>query len=338
MQYRCRLSECGAINDEWLSSCPVCGEDGTMVPLDAFIPEGRSGGGRLVSKAKDHKTEEIPRLKSGIDNLDILYGGEDDPGIPGGFVIQLTGPPGIGKSTLVTQIAGGPLYKDVLYVATEESASRVVRRLRRLRMRHAEDAQITHTQDLPTVLRAIREVNAKVVIVDSLHGLRLHAPEIPDEEDDNGLVMNMPKHTQQTVRDIAFQLIREAQKHGRTIFLLAHVNKENIVAGLREVEHMVDVVSYFEGSPKKIARTARCTKDRESDTTYTAHFKMTNIGLVSYDPKREKLEEEDDDSEGDSRNSGAGQGGRGGNRTLDLESPPPPRRKEKHAGKGGRVR
>lgn len=325
--YRCRIASCRAVNEYYMGFCPACGEEGVMVPINAVVPErNRQVGKRLVTKAKDHSMEKIPRMKTGIDNLDIMYGGEEDPGIPEGFVIQLVGPPGIGKSTLVTQIAGGPLCNETLYVAGEEAASRVGRRAKRLRCKNAEEIQIIHTQDLPTVFRAMREVNAKLVIIDSLQGLRLHSPEIPDDEqDEDGLIVNLPKHTQQTVRDVAFQLIREATRNKRTIILLAHINKDNTAAGLREIEHMVDAVSYFDGNPRKRARQGWCTKDREADVTYTAHFKMTDTGLVSYDPKLEKVDEEEEDDE-----EGKGKGGPGEGEAGGAAAP--------HAARGGRRR
>lgn len=295
-----------------------------MVPQGAVIPSSmRQVSRRLVAKVSEHGIEVVPRLKTGVENLDRLYGGEEEPGVPEGFVIQLVGPPGIGKSTLLTQIAGGPLCKDVLYIASEEAASRIGRRARRLKMRNAEDIQITHTQDLPTALRAIREVQAKIVIVDSLQGMRLSAPEDVPGDGDDDVTVKMPKHTQQTVRDIAFQLIREAQKYKRTIFVIGHINKENVIAGLREIEFMVDIVSFFEGDPTKVKRVARCTKNREGDTMYKAHFKMTNVGLVSYDPKKEKSDEQDDPHA-----AGDGKRGRGAAGAVDSQPSVSQRRKE----------
>lgn len=244
--------------------------------MRADISIARTRERKLVNTVSECEEDDVPRLKTGIGNLDRLLGGDEDPGIPHGVVIQLAGNPGIGKSTLLAQIAGGPLFSDVLYITSEEKISRIGRRAKRLRMKHANDIQVIATRSLGTAKRAIEECGAKIVIADSLQGLRLKDE---DEEDGNG-ELRMAKHTQQTVRDIAVSLISVSHKQGCTIVLVGHMNKQETMAGLKEIEHLVDIVCFFKGNPNKPERFVECSKNREGDTFYQAWFKMTQYGLM----------------------------------------------------------
>ncbi len=256
-----------------------------MVPISAPLGFSEKKG-RLVNLVSDCEDDDVPRLKSGIPNLDRLFGGDEDPGIPCGVVIQLAGNPGIGKSTLLAQVAGGPLCDDILYVASEEKIGRIGRRAKRLRMKNALNIQVIETRSLNTARKAIEECKAKIVIIDSLQGLRL----TDGDEDENG-ELKLSKHTQQTVRDIAVSLISVCHKRGCTVILVGHMNKQETMAGLKEIEHLVDIVCFFKGNPNRPSRHLVCSKNREGDTFYKAWFSMTGYGLMSVkEPSKEELE------------------------------------------------
>lgn len=241
-----------------------------------------------ISRVGDLKNVQIPRIKTGIWNVDRLLGGEEDPGLPKGFVFQLVGPPGIGKSTICAEIANA-LWDDCLYVTSEETKERIGRRCKRCRMSHADRIRVAETQDLSEAKEVIRESKAEVVIMDSLQGLRLHVMKGQKEGDFSP--RKQSKHTQNTVRDVAFDLISEARDRKCTMFLLGHVTKSGDLAGLREIEHMVDAVVYFElgeKDPTTIYRTMRNSKNRESDTNTKIWFEMTSKGLIPCDPPKLK--------------------------------------------------
>jgi predicted ATP-dependent serine protease len=187
-----------------------------------------------------------------------------------------------------------------LYIASEETAQRITQRAYRLNVPGKDRIQIAEVADLELAKQAIRETNARVVLVDSLQGLRKTEPLSPEEEfpyDERGLDVEPErrpktrgnrkhiKHTQMVVRDIALELIEVARKGKRTMILVAHVNKENELGGLREIEHMVDVVARFDKPHGQTMATRRFfffTKNREADTAVKALFEMTGQGLIDH--------------------------------------------------------
>lgn len=247
----------------------------------------RSG---LVVRSGEIDKTPIKRIRTGIKNLDDVFGGEPS-GIPIGFVIQFAGPPGTGKSTLLTQIVGGLLVDRSLYITSEETAQRIAQRAERLNVPGKDRISITETTDLDTAKRAIRETDAEFVIVDSLQGLRkAEEPDEPTREEPEGedgedrkprKARRHVKHTQLVVRDIANDLIEVARRGKRTMILVAHMNKENELAGLREIEHNVDIVARFDKKQQmSTRRDFWFTKNREADTAVRAIFEMTGQGLL----------------------------------------------------------
>lgn len=268
-----------------------------MVPLNAVIGP-RHARAKVISSLGTQPKEDVPRLSTGLPNLDEMFGGHGDKiGLAQGCVVQLGGNPGIGKSTLLAQIAAFLRHR-CLYVTTEESKRRLAARMRRV----AGEVAANHVDAISTiddglglggVCAAMRTHPAKVIIIDSLQGLR--KDDIPLEEREIQEVQQemeqgrrrrkrrgggSHKHSQLSVRDIALDLIREASKRKLTVIMTCHVTKDGALAGLKEIEHMVDVVAWFKGNPDASLRHVSCSKNREGDTMVNAEFDMTEHGLM----------------------------------------------------------
>jgi DNA repair protein RadA/Sms len=259
--------KCKETNVRWTERCQACGEQATMLPAGMDAPPSEQAAKQLVKMASQIDARDWVRVACGIPRLDLLYGG----GIPLDFIIQFSGPPGTGKSTILTQLVAGAIAPHGLYVAVEEPEARVVQRARRFGL--TNDFPIVHTEDVADVRTVMRQTKPKIVVVDSLAALTQF------EIDDEGKRRRRPK-SQYVTRDIAIELIAEAHKQKCCVFLLCHVNKGEEPAGLREVTHLVDAETRIEGDPKKRPRTIWNTKNRAGDTTYKAKFNMTEVGYV----------------------------------------------------------
>ena len=297
----CRCRYCRATNDFWAKFCPACGRGpGALIPLGiAVVSRARN---KAITSLGTQPRQDVPRLSTGLRNLDDMFGGKDDKvGLALGSVVQLGGQPGIGKSTLLAQIAAflGPRC---LYVTTEESKRRLAARVRRVAGDTAAERveAISTIEDglgLGAVCMAMRNHPAKVIIIDSLQGLRKDSIEINEEEEKPESIYEPEfvskkhrkhkrrekgKHSQLSVRDIALDLIKEANNRRLTMIMTCHLTKDGSLGGLREIEHMVDVVTWFKGSPDASLRTVSCSKNREGDTMVMAQFNMTEHGLVPW--------------------------------------------------------
>jgi DNA repair protein RadA/Sms len=271
--YRCRT--CRAIHPGWSACCPRCGQIGAMMPDGMKLITNELQGekaSRLITPLGEEPEEEVPRVSTGLLNLDELFGG----GLALGSVVQLGGNPGIGKSTLLAQIAGF-MHAEILYVTTEESKRRLARRARRVGGPSAGRVPSISTIDdklgLAEVRAAMRTHPARVVIVDSLQGMRAEGSALETKGQNK-------KHSQYVVRDIALELIQEANARRLTILFTCHVTKDGALAGLKEIEHMVDVVAWFRGAPETPHRQVSCSKNRDGDTSIVAHFEMGPNGLT----------------------------------------------------------
>lgn len=279
-----------------------------MVPIGVAIGGGLTKGKQAITLLWDQPKEDVARLSTGFRNLDLTFGGHGDKiGLAAGFVIQLGGQPGCGKSTLLAHIASH-LKEKCLYVTTEESKRRLAARVRRV----AGDEATKHMSAISTiddrlgltgVCIAMRTHQAKVIIIDSLQGLR--KDDAIEEEDTTAAASVSPmsrqlrsyyakkvaKHSQMSVRDIAMELIKEANRRKVTMLMVCHVTKDGALAGLKEIEHMVDCVAWFKGDVNATTRTFSCSKNREGDTTLSADFDMTEHGLFprATEPNKTKI-------------------------------------------------
>jgi DNA repair protein RadA/Sms len=231
--------------------------------------------------------EDFGRWSTGINELDRVLGetayeGKRQSGVVPGSVILLGGDPGIGKSTLLTQVAHivsgsvGP----VLYASGEESAQQIKMRSRRLGPAGADLFLLAET-DLDSIERAVTQTQPACVVVDSIQTMR-H----PEVESAPGTVSQ--------VRACTETLMRLAKTRGCAVFLVGHVTKEGAIAGPRVLEHMVDTVLYFEGERTQTYRILRAVKNRFGSTNEIGVFEMGGEGLLQVENPSEMLLSERD--------------------------------------------
>ncbi|NLU35980.1 MAG: DNA repair protein RadA [Clostridiales bacterium] len=243
---------CGARAYKWAGYCSSCGEWNTIVEEVIKSDEPARGIGaaagsfsKPVAVGKVSFTE-TPRFSSGSVELDRVLGGGI---VPGSFVL-VGGDPGIGKSTLLTQLASrvADSRGSVLYISAEESSQQV--RLRAERLGAVKDNFLVVSEaDMEQIEAYCEEIKPEVLIVDSIQ--TVYKPDIPSAP---GSVVQ--------VRESAAQLLRIAKNTGTAVFIAGHVTKDGAIAGPRVLEHMVDTVLYFEGERHTQYRILQAVKNR----------------------------------------------------------------------------
>ncbi len=253
---------CGQRSSKWLGRCPGCGGWNTFedLPHHARTLSTSPRGEAIPLTAAE--LADAPRWPVGIAGLDRVLGG----GLVGGSAVLLAGEPGVGKSTLLLQVAArlasvGP----VLYVSAEESARQVAMRAHRLEV--VRDGVLLLAE--PGVENALATAAAAppaALIADSVQ--TMYSDRVPA----------VPGSVTQ-VREVASQLVEYAKRQGPPVILVGHVTKEGLVAGPKSLEHLVDVVLEFGGSSTHPHRTLRATKNRFGPAMELALFAMTGRGL-----------------------------------------------------------
>jgi len=264
-------SECGYESARWLGKCPECDSWNTLIEQDITpqlvaekkLKQAPSAG--IDSQLIDEIPEEgLLRNSSGSAELDRVLGG----GIVEGSLVLVGGDPGIGKSTLLTQVSASysAQGRRVLYISGEESARQIKLRVSRLGL-EAGPLYILPENDMNAVARQMEKVQPELVIVDSIQ--TMYRPEMA----------SAPGSVSQ-VRESAAQLMRIAKTTGCAIFLVGHVTKEGAIAGPRVLEHIVDVVLYFEGDRQHQYRLLRAVKNRFGSVNELGIFEMTGRGMT----------------------------------------------------------
>ena len=259
-QYVC--SECGSINPVWLGKCPICGKFGTLVEE---IISSSTQEQVLTKIEKPKKLSEIEhttykRIKTGISELDTVLGG----GIVPCSIVLLGGDPGIGKSTILTQVSG-EIAKDnkVLYVSAEESLSQVKMRCERLNIT-SDNLMLVNECKLENI-----EVLAKdydFIIIDSIQAIYLDT-------------LSGSAGSVGQVKECASRLMRLAKSCKKTVFVIGHVTKDGTLAGPKVLEHIMDTVLYFEGEPTETHKIIRAVKNRFGSAQEVGVFEMTDKGI-----------------------------------------------------------
>lgn len=262
---------CGSQSRKWLGQCPDCHEWNTLVE-ERFRAAGKrssSGNGlrnAAVATVAFDKVEpqDDDRTTTGIDELDRVLGG----GIVAGSLVLIGGEPGIGKSTLVLQMAAKLAATDasVLYVSGEESERQIKLRGARIGV-SAENLFLMPETNLHEVFSEVERLRPKLVILDSIQTI------FTDK------IESSPGSVSQ-VREVAGQLMMFAKQTATPVFVTGHVTKDGSIAGPRTLEHIVDTVLYFEGDRHHNHRIIRATKNRFGAANEIGVFEMTNEGLV----------------------------------------------------------
>lgn len=263
---------CGANSAKWLGKCPSCGEWNSYVeevvsPATSSPAIWKSGGKSTPQTRKkptpvnEIVSEKLDRIPSGDQELDRVLGG----GIVSGSLVLIGGEPGIGKSTLMLQVAVRLVDQKILYVSGEESTQQIKMRADRLGIQSSQCYLLSET-NLQEVFNQIAGLSPDVLVIDSIQ--TLHSSQIEAA----------PSSISQ-VRECTGQLMRYAKESGTPVFLIGHINKEGSIAGPKVLEHMVDTVLQFEGDRNHFYRILRTTKNRFGSTSELGIYQMVEEGL-----------------------------------------------------------
>jgi DNA repair protein RadA/Sms len=255
--------ECGGHTLKWQGQCPSCGAWNTLV-AGAAAPVKRSGYAAEIKglRLADVEQAEVERASTGIAEFDRVLGG----GLVTGSVVLIGGDPGIGKSTLLLQAAGGqPADRSVLYVTGEESLQQIAMRARRLEV-DVSNLNVLAETCVEHLVQAVRSEPVNCLIVDSVQTMYSET------------IASAPGSVTQ-LREAAAQLVRLAKTTGTTVLLVGHVTKDGTIAGPRVLEHMVDAVLYFESESDSRFRILRAIKNRFGAANELGIFAMTETGM-----------------------------------------------------------
>jgi DNA repair protein RadA/Sms len=270
--YACQ--SCGHQSPKWLGRCPECGAWSSFVEEireARQAPAARGGKPAAISSLAEIDDEKLLRFSSGTPTLDRVLGG----GIVAGGAVLLAGEPGIGKSTLLLELAHrvGEQGRSVLYASAEESPRQLRLRAERLGCNSKAIGVVAESR-LEAVLDAARATSPALLLVDSVQALASEELESPP-----GAIGQ--------VRHSANRLVEMAKKSDLALFLVGHVTKDGAIAGPKSLEHLVDAVLSFEGERESDYRILRATKNRFGPTGEVAMFEMRESGLEPVtDPSR----------------------------------------------------
>ncbi len=259
---------CGTQHAKWAGQCSACKEWNTIVEEVVQKEEKRVWKQNITSKKVINKPLKISnivlnleeRIVTNNNELDTVLGG----GLVKGSVILLGGEPGIGKSTLLLQIALN-ISQKVLYVSGEESQSQIKMRAERIEAENSNCLILTET-NTQHIFKNIEEVEPDVLVIDSIQTLHTNSIEASPG-------------TISQIRETSAELIKFAKETATPVLLIGHINKEGNIAGPKILEHMVDVVLQFEGDRNHTYRILRSQKNRFGSTSELGIYEMRSSGL-----------------------------------------------------------
>jgi DNA repair protein RadA/Sms len=262
--------QCGSTQLKWMGRCPDCGEWNTLVETIQSKPGRETSASRLElprsapTPLTQVKAERQDRIPMAMEEFNRVLGG----GIVPGCLVLVSGDPGIGKSTLLTQVAAqmAMTHGPVLYVSGEESAQQIKMRADRLGLSSDQLHLLTET-DLDEILLHIERIKPTLAIVDSIQTVYL------------GELTSAAGSISQ-VRECAARLQGLAKQTGTSVFLVGHVTKSGAIAGPKVLEHIVDTVLYLEGDRHHTYRLLRSTKNRFGATSEVGVFEMRGAGMT----------------------------------------------------------
>lgn len=293
---------CGEVHSKWNGKCAGCGEWNTLVEeavsaapggLKAAKP-GKKKSNKIEFQTLSDAADPPPRIVMGVEELDRVFGG----GLVPSSATLIGGDPGIGKSTLLLQVAARLARNGLkaVYVSGEEAAAQIQERARRLKVADSPVELATET-DLRKIISALKSEKPDFVVIDSIQTLWSDSLEAA------------PGSVSQ-VRACAQELTRWAKTSGAALIIVGHVTKDGQIAGPRVVEHMVDTVFYFEGERGHQFRILRAVKNRFGPTDEIGIFEMHTYGLAPTKEPSALFLSSDEDSNGGSAVFAAMEGSR----------------------------
>ncbi len=265
--YECQ--NCGRRTPRYMGKCPNCGEFNTMIeqveePESTLASRPTTPLRSKPQRLKDVSAESGDRYPVPVEELSRVLGG----GLVPGSIVLVGGDPGIGKSTLLLQVAAlmDPIAGPVLYVSGEESERQIKMRAERLGVQ-ADGLYLVTETEVAAIMAHVESLKPRLIIVDSIQ-----TTYIEGKASSAGSVSQ--------VRECASQFRELAKNSGIAVFLVGHVTKEGIIAGPRVLEHIVDTVLYLEGDRFQAYRLLRSVKNRFGPTNEVGVFEMRDRGLV----------------------------------------------------------
>lgn len=266
--YYCK--NCGAQSVKWLGRCPECNEWNTfeeevLVRDDAQAPKGQYSPVAVPSTPKlidDIEAAQFPRLKTGLTEFDRVLGG----GIVRGSIVLLGGEPGIGKSTLLLQMALNLTERKILYISGEESETQLKMRASRISSVSSPNCYVLTETNTQQIFKNIEALQPDIVIVDSIQTMQ------------SNLIESAAGSISQ-LKECAAEFQHFAKRTACPVFLIGHITKDGTLAGPKILEHIVDTVLQFEGDRHYGYRMVRCIKNRFGSTSELGIFEMQQDGL-----------------------------------------------------------
>ena len=259
---------CGAESPKWIGRCPSCKEWNTY--HEEIIAPASSKNLSFIADLEKSKpvlldniqADEKNRHKTGISELDRILGG----GMVRGSLILLGGEPGVGKSTLALQLALALKNTKILYVSGEESDEQISLRAKRLKGSNPSCYILSETE-LENILAHSENIKPGLIIIDSIQTISTS-------------MLESSAGSVSQVRECAAQLLKYSKITGIPVFLIGHITKDGTLAGPKVLEHIVDVVLYFEGDNNYVYRILRSVKNRYGSTSELGIFEMGESGLA----------------------------------------------------------
>lgn len=267
--YKCNV--CGYEMVGFMGKCPECSSFGSLEEVVRMENTGKKKTAGVTQKLREVQSTNSDRVVTGINEFDRVMGG----GIVRDSVTILTAKPGAGKSTLLLQVANNiaKMGLDVLYASGEESASQIKSRADRVLMNINDRLHVISDNSLDNVMEEINRTNPEFIIVDSIQTFTMEAYQ-PSRA-------GSPTQTM----ECAYELVRLAKnsKNPKIVFIVGQMTKEDELAGVRALEHLVDTVLVIEGESGEELRSLMSTKNRYGSTGEMGFFNMTEDGMVSID-------------------------------------------------------
>ncbi len=278
---------CGAQSPQWMGKCKSCNEWNTII--EEVVSKPKNSSWESQSPSRSNKAQPISEIslqaKARVDTCDNELNRVLGGGIVAGSIILLGGEPGIGKSTLLLQVALKLKNEKLLYVTGEESDQQIRMRADRLNQLDSSCQILTET-NTQNIFQQIQEVQPSILVIDSIQTLQTNS------------IDSSPGSISQ-IRECTSELMTYAKSSGTPVLLIGHINKDGNIAGPKILEHMVDVVLQFEGDRNHVYRILRAHKNRYGSTSELGIYEMQSDGLREVtNPSEILLSQKDEDMSG----------------------------------------